>query len=463
MPKRIVEDVVPPERKSIRNIPLPSSRGATLGTDQGNYAPQRPTREPVRRAAPPIQAPVQEDVQMRSPVRQNPPQRPQSPIPKGSKRSRKTLKWVLIILFVVLALGFVLSYVFANATVTVTPKEQVLPVNISLTAHTEAGKADVLYQTITLTREKTTEVPATGEEDVQRKASGSIIIYNNFSADSQVLVKNTRFKTPSGLIYRIQDQVTVPGKKGSTPGSLKVTVYADEAGEKYNAGLQDFVIPGFESDSARFKAITAKSDPTSPLQGGFVGKVKMVSTADKAAADKVIEADLRKEIIDTISAQVPEGYMSIESEMFVAFEDLPQAAGSNASSAKIGKKATAQAIIVNTEEFQDEIIAITSGDSENGPKTIKIGNMNELPISIDKTPTSADPSIKFAIQGNIQLIWKIDETALSNSLAGKSRKNLKPLLSPFSSIEKAEAVVRPFWSSKFPSDPKKVHIDVIEP
>ena len=39
--------------------------------------------------------------------------------------------------------------------------------------------------------------------------------------------------------------MVVPGKNGTTPGSIEVTVYADEVGSSYNAAPQTF-IPGFK-------------------------------------------------------------------------------------------------------------------------------------------------------------------------------------------------------------------------
>ena len=48
---------------------------------------------------------------------------------------------------------------------------------------------------------------------MERKASGQIIVYNAYNDNNQKLIKNTRFETPDGKIYRIQASIIVPGTK----------------------------------------------------------------------------------------------------------------------------------------------------------------------------------------------------------------------------------------------------------
>ena len=71
---------------------------------------------------------------------------------------------------------------------------------------------------------------ATGKEEVSLKASGRIVIYNNYNTAKQRLVRNTRFETPPGFIYRINKSIDVPGQTteaGRTiPGSIEVTIHA---------------------------------------------------------------------------------------------------------------------------------------------------------------------------------------------------------------------------------------------
>lgn len=459
MAKRIVEDVVPPERRSIRNIPIPPSRSTV------REASLQPTTRSTQKSR--VNAEMR-DMDVKPVSKKSMTDRAESFDTQDltEKKPRRNVKKKIIIalgiILVLVVLSFGLSFMFKNATVTITPKDQTLPINISLTASAEPGESELSYQTITLSKTKELEVPANGEEGVERKASGSIIIYNNFSSQGQVLVKNTRFRTPTGLIFRIQDQITVPGKRGNTPGSIKVMVFADEPGEEYNVGLQDFVIPGFESDPARFKAITAKSDPNSPIQGGFVGMVKKVSEATLASANATMEGELEKDIQQTVEAQIPSGYMSIKKELEIMYQDLPQGTGSTPNTATLHKKATANITIISEQQLEDAIIKAEYTDTQS-PIAVKVGNLRELPIAVQQATGATDSTLKLNIQGNAHVIWEIDNAGLSQALAGKKRSNIKSILSSFESIAKAQAVVRPPWSTTFPSDPEKIYIEVVEP
>ena len=53
-------------------------------------------------------------------------------------------------------------------------------------------------------------------KEVNQKAQGELTVYNNYSEAPQILIKNTRFQTEDGKIFRIGDSITVPGKTGNT-------------------------------------------------------------------------------------------------------------------------------------------------------------------------------------------------------------------------------------------------------
>lgn len=82
------------------------------------------------------------------------------------------------------------------------------------------------------------------------RAFGVMTIYNKQSAP-QRLIKNTRFESPEGVVFRItQGSVTVPAMKDGAPGMLSVTIFADETGAKYNIQPTTFKIPGIKGTVA---------------------------------------------------------------------------------------------------------------------------------------------------------------------------------------------------------------------
>lgn len=83
-----------------------------------------------------------------------------------------------------------------------------------------------------------------------KKATGKIMIYNEFSTAEQKLIINTRFESPDGRIYKLAQSITVPGKKiinqQEIPGQIEAVVIAEEEGSQYNIDPTKFTIPAFK-------------------------------------------------------------------------------------------------------------------------------------------------------------------------------------------------------------------------
>jgi len=231
--KQPMQDMIPPEKRTIRRIPLGNS--------------SRPSKIPNRE-------PELEENHGEGGI----PHQTFSDIPPSRVGSKKIdnshKKWwtrIVIALVIVIVISFLIFSLFSRAVITVTSQQEDITISGTFAAGTEA-EIDVLeYELFTLTRESTEVIKATGEKFVEAKSSGTIIIFNDFGTTEQRLVANTRFQTSNGLVYRIQDPVVVPGQttnsKGETiPGSLEVRVVADKPGEEYNVEMSDFKLPGLE-------------------------------------------------------------------------------------------------------------------------------------------------------------------------------------------------------------------------
>ena len=210
MPKNIDDVILPERRRSIRNIPIP----------EGRRKSDKPSRVSVKKQAPPL------DEEEYSPA---PPQRLNIPRRQHSSRRRILLAGLagaLILVFAVLS-------IFNGATLAYTPRSSTLSFDNETHAARKTGETGLLYSIVKLSGDKGVEVTTSGEEEVSRKASGTIIVYNDASTEPQRLIENTRFEAPSGKIYRIAVAIVVPGKKTvggvSQPGTIEATVLADLA------------------------------------------------------------------------------------------------------------------------------------------------------------------------------------------------------------------------------------------
>lgn len=452
MPKKIVEDVLPPPRRSIRNVSLSESKivkekkpRARRPSASADLPANLSSTEEIKTAP---REPAQFEIEN---VVTN---------PKRTEMRRKPWAWgIALVAFV--GLIYFSSVFFARANVHIVPKQ--------ITADVSASFNVADYNLITISEEVGRVVPATGTEEVKEKASGDIIIYNNHSSASQVLIKNTRFQTPTGKIFRIQDPVTVPGKKTvgtvSTPGSLKVKVYADVAGPEYNVGLADFTIPGFAGDP-RFKTITAKSDPQSPIQGGFVGTVKKAKEADAQAASISMEKELTAILKSRAIAQTPKNKVFFSNGAKITFENVAITSGAGEESAEsksIRKKATLVGALFDKVDIITEFVKTESFPKGMSFDPLAVQNLETLSFTFkDKSETglaSSEP-IKFDLAGKIKIIAKVDTESIRNTLVSKKASDFNQVISSNASISSAKLKMYPGWARSLPRSADRINIEV---
>lgn len=442
MPKTFIQDIVPTSRRSIRNIPLP-----------GAPADINPSREPIRSEKPNKQAPPPESKPpVEKPLRD-----------KELKRGFPSFWLLFIVLAIVLGGIYAGSFFFVSATVKISPKEMNTPINITGVAKINPTEGELGYEIVTLSREGQREVSATGSTQVQKSATGKIVVYNDYSADAQTLVAKTRFETSSGLIFRIQDQVSVPGQKTisgvKVPGSIAVTVAADKPGESYNVGLTDFTIPGFKGDP-RFGKFSAKSDPNNPIAGGFVGVVKKVSDSDLAASKIAIEAELKKELTSMLNSQTPDTHVMFKGGATFNFDELPQSEGASNSTTILKEKGSIYGILFEKNEL-NKFIA-NKVEPVKG-KDIYIGNLEFIAFSLDDInsfDSATTKEVSFKLSGNINFVWNIKDSEIKDSLVGQKRRNIKTILSKFESVDRASVTLSPVWILSIPKEPSKIEVKI---
>lgn len=470
MPRIHFDDVVPPEKRSIRNVPIPS------GGKRKTPVVIRPNEPVINKKTEDIVKPT------------NPPQNFQSKIPEitekkdnnayeyyypknnpekyegnfGKSKSKK--KYILggIALAVVLIFIVGMMTVFASATINIVPKNQNIDVDLKILATNEAKEGAVGYEIIKLSKSKTVSVPATGEEAAEIKASGKIVIYNNFSTEPQRLIIRTRFESPEGLIFRIPESVVVPGKTKKdgveTPGSIEVQVFADEPGEKYNIKKTDFTIPGFKNDADRFKNFYARS--STEMEGGFVGKMKTVSESDKKTALQNIDLEIQADLNKDLGSKIPEGLALLPGSTVYQSKDLqPKEDG---SSVIIGKEITSYTIMLNAQDLSNNITAeyISKLNDWTGIKAVV---KNFSPLSITNVPGNIEKGgeISLEIKGKANVLADINAEVINQRLLGISKKDAAKLMDEFAGISSITATIRPIWKQSFPEDSSKIYVQIM--
>ncbi|MDD5068781.1 MAG: hypothetical protein PHS53_03450 [Candidatus Pacebacteria bacterium] len=452
MAKEIFQDVIPPGKRSIRRIPLKRQKPA-------------PTPPPVREKA-------EKATERRIP--DAPPRetrREEQPVPIKEKNysyyeypKKKRLPKILIgvvggILGIAL-LVFLITTFASSATLKVTARQADASLDSDFVAQEVPEMKGIGYKTIAVSEDSKELVTASGTQDAKKKASGTVVLYNNFSTTPQKLIRNTRLETTDGLIFRIDSSVTIPGKATlagkSIPGSVSVLAYADSPGEEYNVGLVDFTVPGFKG-TTKYKDFYARSK--TPMQGGLIGKINTITDKDRTDAIKRAQTKAVAELLSQVNTKKQDGFVLFSNSYAADFSNLPdkQTAG---GSVEVGVHANLKAIVFDERALSNQIAEKSLKDFDGGP--VAVLNMENLTYETKKADPKHpfDPgTLSFHLKGQPKMQWVIDTDKIVSEIAGKQRAELQNILATYHGIEKAEVVVKPFWLRSFPSDTSKITIE----
>ena len=404
MPRNIEDVIVPERRRTIRDIPIPEGR------------------RKQEKAPTPM-------------------------VPKEHKRSQNSgkRKWIAILIAALILVFAALSF-FNRATLAYVPKSKPLSFNGDVYTARKSG-GEFSYSVVKLSKEKEKEVKASGTEEVSRKASGRILVYNTGSK-SQKLRATTRFETPDGKVYQVEDAITVP------PGSIEVVVYAEKPGQEFNLGLSDFTLPGLKGTSLS-SLIYARSK--TPMTGGFVGREGVVSSEDKIKAEAELHSALRDELISEAKAQMPDGFVMFPSLTRVTFESLPTAA--SGSNALVKVRGDFAGVMFKESELSNHLVE-SKIDLKEG-EVVDIVPLESLEILFaGAVPTDlvSLSEINLSIKGDVDAIWRTDEVALKADLTGRHKRDISSILNNYPTVISATTTIKPFWRSTFPSDESDITI-----
>lgn len=429
MEKNFLKDVIPPaHKKSIRDIPLPKN---SINKTNGANRSRAKTRT----------------------------------VKDGdfSRKSRSKMP-TIVKLIIILIIGYIgYSVIFSKASVTLTPhKIDSAQVDLSYIVYNKVTPPENTPQTYIpyiltdISVESSKEIPATGEENVEDFASGTIKIFNNYSTETQRLINKTRFESTDGNIYRVRHSVNVPGKSSDgTPGSIEVQIYADEPGEDYNMESGTFVIPGLKGTD-QYDGMYAET--TTALTGGFIGLKKVVTEDDEENAREELRSDLEKSLVSKIDSTISEDKIFYYSPNFIEYVSLPSEV--NGDSVVIKEKGMLVGLLFDRSEITSNVVR-DSVKAADGTEPIQISNIDELVITLlegEEFDPNTDNEGTLSIKGNPVFEWQLDEMAIQDLFTGVKKSEVKDIVRNIDGISNVSHSIRPFWKGSFPTDPEKINI-----
>jgi len=365
-----------------------------------------------------------------------------------------------IALFFVFVFVFVLKN-FSWVTIAVTPNQEFINLDTSLWAYMDKAQGsssssenqNIYFELMEIVEDRERVAKSTGVKDLERKASGQIIIYNAYSSAPQTLVRRTRFSTPEGKIYRIDGQVIVPGAKivdgNIVPSSIEATVYADEAGEEYNIGLTDFNIPGFNKSDARYEKFYARSK--TDMAGGFVGGLSIISEDDIFSVKEDLKNDIKNTLIKKAESSIPNGFLYYTDLVMLDFvnDDSNPNAGDEVEEFTFKEKGILRAFLIRETDLSD---ALVSRHAENAP--LRVSNLRELSINLTERDKNNE-KIVFSVSGMGHFVWTINADNLKKDFLREGNNGLEIFLKKYP-VENIKVTHHPSWWRFAPKDDSKI-------
>lgn len=367
--------------------------------------------------------------------------------------------WIIAGVAVVLLASLSL-FAFKKTTVTVVPRTHTIVFDntVPFTAYPAdtAASGTLPYSVQSFTFDDSEVVPAQGTHHVESKASGSVTVVNDFSPTPVKLLATTRFETPDGLIFRAPSQVIVPGKKGSAPGTVQITVVADQPGANYNVGpISKLTLPGLKS-GPMFSTVYARSEAA--FAGGFSGEQPQTAPGALEAAVAQIRSRLDTKYRSALGT-IASSSTALPDLARVTYTDMPNTPEGD-SSVRVREQISVQVPV-----FSTDVLANTLAQSYSADASIR--DVNLVPAadfaarSSDAASTTlGSDAISFTLNGKAQLVWDVDSTALASALAGHDQGAFQTIIGGFPFVQEAKARVEPFWSSAFPKNPDSIVIVV---
>ncbi len=312
------------------------------------------------------------------------------------------------------------------------------------------------YQSFTKNSEKTFVVGNVKTISINKKATGEVVLYNNWSTKPYELVKSTRLQTANGSVFRLLADVNIPGMTTTngknTPGTISAKVEADQAGSEYNAaGGLELRLPGLIAGTQKYVKIYAKT--SSNFTGGSKG------TAPDTGAPE-IQSQIQKEKADAEASAVSN--ITQDNANLLLLKDSIKSASTIASikqdngQSKVTINLTTKAIGLDRDALLKNISSILSTQNIQPDVT----SIETLTFKVKETPSASILSGVFGIEANGTVSGRrsVDTEVLKDSFVGKSTADVYSELNMQVPGAQVEISVWPFWKKSLPSNKDKISI-----
>ncbi|MDD3155887.1 MAG: hypothetical protein PHP14_00005, partial [Candidatus Pacebacteria bacterium] len=273
-------------------------------------------------------------------------------------------------------------------------------------------------------------------------------------------VKNTRFESPDGLIFRINSRVIVPGatlKNGElVPSSIVADATADETGKAYNIAATRFTIPGFKGTD-RFTGFYGESK--APFTGGSDGESTVVSNVDLKNAEKEASDVLFEKLKTELKNQIQSEEKTFQDSIIIKVDKIDfngAEVGDSLTKFTVNIDGEIKTIVFSKKDYldliQNKLQKDLKGDEEFYGEYIE--NVINVKPDSNKNQVLVSVNIQYPTKK------KLKANEIIENIKGKSVQQTQKILEDNPAIEKANIKLYPIWTRTIPDNNKKIRLGI---
>ncbi|MCX6788509.1 MAG: hypothetical protein NTZ36_01340 [Candidatus Jorgensenbacteria bacterium] len=303
----------------------------------------------------------------------------------------------------------------------------------------------------------TMSFPASGTESFETKATGKLLVYNTYSVSPQPLLKLTRFESPDGKIFRLDNAVTIPGAKSVngklTPSKVEVSVTADKAGDEYNKEpATHWTIPGFKG-TARFTGIYADSQAV--MSGGATGLRPKLSDDDRTKAEKQVSDALQSSLGMKILAMADKFKTFSSSTYFAITKKEEHVDKNDPNKFELFMEGDMKQIAFDEGTLKDAVV-----NRARSVETEK-DNVDSVDVKYGEPKFDFDNgTITIQVKSSVVFSPNINIESVMNNIKGSSKSSAEMMILGLPRLESAKISFWPFWVNSVPPDVSRIDISI---
>ena len=393
---------------------------------------------------------------------------------KSPKKNRKLkipnfdkfrLKLILAVLALLLLLiGWIsATRVLPKAEILVKTDTKTMSKDLSVTAVLEGSTSEDTVTAITevLERDSDQTLPATGEKNVGKRATGRLTLTNcikdssgttvpkgsGFTKDGKTFVTDKAVEL--GPSFYVDDECRTEDLPDFYGSQKDVDVTATEGGTAYNIDEG-----GYNSSVAGIVAYGSK------MKGGTDDVKTVVSQADIDKAREQFTDKASEGAVDELKAQ-------LSSKNFVPFEStfktqdpditIDQQVDDEASSVTASGAISFEMIGVRRDQIEEQIRAAAQEDVDDSAQAISDTGINSATMRLNET---SEGTYTLSIETIITIGPQLAVEEVKQQILGKKYGETESILKAKAGVVDVEISYSPFWVGATPNNPNKVTITI---